>query len=94
MSEKQLQELCADLQALLQHELERGNYIIAVDTGWSKVTLAVRMASPLDMEYIKRLVMNNPNLEIWESHDIKYPQEAGVFCKNSRQTLSGGITYE
>ncbi len=91
MNEKELKGLCTGLQPLLQHELDRGNRIIAIDTGWSKVTLAVRMAAPLDMEYLKRVVLNNPGLEIWESRDVKYPRETGVLCRGARQTLSGGI---
>jgi hypothetical protein len=96
MSERELKDLCGELQSLLQHEINTGNRIIAVDTGWSKVTLAVRLARPLDKEYIKKATASNPDLEIWESHDIKNPQEAGVLCKSSKQTLSGRIggTYE
>jgi hypothetical protein len=94
MNEKELKGLCNGLQPLLQHELDRGNRIIAVDTGWSNVNLAVRMAAPLDMEYLKRAVLNNPGLEIWESRDVKNPREAGVLCRGASQTLSGGIARE
>jgi hypothetical protein len=91
MNEKEIKGLCGGLQDLLQHELETGNRIVAVDTGWSKVALAVRLAGPLDMEHIKSAIENNPDLEIWESRDIKNPREAGVLCKSARQTLSGRI---
>jgi hypothetical protein len=92
MSEKDLKDLCAELRNLLQHELDAGNRIIAIDTGWSKVALAVRLAGPLDKEYLKKAAAHNPDLEIWESQDIKNPQEIGVLCKSARQTLSGKIS--
>jgi hypothetical protein len=91
MSEAELKDLCSELRSILQHELEAGNRVIAVDTGWSKVALAVRLAGPLDMKYIRKAAAGNPDLEIWTSRDIKNPQENGVLCKSSRQTLSGTI---
>lgn len=92
MNKNRLENLCADLQSLLKHELDAGNRIIAVETGWSKVTLAVRLGRPLDIEYIKKTIADIPDLEIWESHDSKNPQEAGVLCRSTKQTLSGAIS--
>jgi hypothetical protein len=89
MSENQIKGLCNELQSLLNHELKAGNRILAVDTGWSKVDLAVRLARPLDLSYVRQEVARNPDLEIWESRDIKNPQETGVLCKSARQTLAG-----
>jgi hypothetical protein len=86
-----LSKLCVPLRDLLQHEISRGNSIKAVETGWSKVSLAVRLTQPLDLDYAKTLAQNDPDLEIWESRDIKYPIEAGVLCKSAKQTLSGSI---
>jgi hypothetical protein len=91
MSEEGLKDLCSTLKKLLKHELAAGNKVIAADTGWSKVSLAVRLARPLDMEYIKKAAALNPDLETWESQDIKNPQENGVLCKSTRQTLSGNL---
>ena len=91
MNDSDLKPLCAKLQRLLQHELDRGNLVVAVDTGWSKVTLAVRLADPLDMANLRNASEDDPDLELWESRDIKHPKEAGVLCKSARQTLSGKI---
>ncbi len=91
MNKNAPKDLCRDLQRLLQHELDTGNSILAVERGWSKVSLAVRLSGPLDMAYVKIKVAHNPDLEIWESHDPKNPQEAGVLCKSARQTLSGKL---
>jgi hypothetical protein len=91
MSEEGLKDLCSTLKNILDHELAAGNRVIAVDTGWSKVDLAVRLAGPLDMAYIKKVAAHDPDLEIWESRDIKNPQENGVLCKSARQTLSGNL---
>lgn len=92
MNEEALEGLCIALQSLLQYELKRGNRILAIDTGWSKVELAVRLAAPLDMAYIKNMVAHNPDLEIWTSSDVKNPRESGVLCKSAKQTLSGSIS--
>ena len=89
MNKADLTGLCSKLGDLLRHEINAGNKIIAVETGWSKVSLAVRLANPLDMEYVKMVSRDDPDLELWESHDIKNPVEAGVLCKSARQTLSG-----
>jgi hypothetical protein len=91
MSKKDLDSLCDELRTVLKHELERGNHIMAVETGWSKVKLAVRMTDPLDMEFAKTAAANNPDLEIWESRDVKNPQESGLQCKSHRQSISGKI---
>jgi hypothetical protein len=91
MNEKELDNLCGTLTELLRHELEKGNRVAAVETGWSRVKLAVRLARPLDIFFIKKAAQNNPDLEIWESRDIKNPQETGVLCKSAQQTLSGPI---
>jgi hypothetical protein len=91
MSEGFPGELCPELKFILKHELEAGNRVVAVDTGWSKVALAVRMVRPLDMQFIKKAAAGNPDLEIWESRDIKYPHENGVLCKSARQTLAGAL---
>ena len=91
MNEQDLDSLCEALKELLRHELKKGNRVLAVETGWSKVRLAVRLAEPLDMPFIKAAVKNNPDLEIWESRDIKNPREMGVLTKSARQTLSGLI---
>ncbi len=91
MNRPELSGICPALNSLLQHELGRGNRILSVDTGWSKVKLAIRLEKPLDMGFIRQAVADNPDLEIWESRDIKNPQEAGVLCKSARQTLSGQI---
>ena len=91
MSEEAIKSLCVKLQNLLTYEIKQGNRVIAVETGWSKVVLAVRLANPLDMEHLKKVAENDKDLEIWESRDIKYPQEAGILCKSARQSLSGGI---
>jgi hypothetical protein len=84
--------LCAKLQPLLEHELKRGNRITARDTGWSKVALAVRLASPLDMEHLKKAAAADPDLELWQSRDVKNPRETGILCKSARQTLAGPLT--
>jgi len=91
MSEDELQTLCAKLWDLLQYEMNTGNRIIAIDTGWSNVKLAVRLARPLDMEHVRKVAEHNRELEIWESHDIKNLQESGILCRSHRQTLSGPI---
>ena len=89
MNEQDLESLCEALKELLRHELKKGNQVLAVETGWSKVKLAVRLAEPLDMPFIKTAVKNNPDLEIWESRDIKNPREMGVLSKGAKQTISG-----
>ena len=89
MNEDKLKSLCGELRSLLEHELRRGNRILAVDTGWSGVSLAVRLVRPLDMEQARRAAAQNPDLEIWESRDVKNPRETGVLCKSARQSLSG-----
>jgi hypothetical protein len=89
MSEKSIKQLCGKLQVLLQHEIQRGNRVIAAETGWSKVVLAVRLAEPLDMEFVKKTVVGDADLEIWESLDVKNPAETGVLCKSARHSLSG-----
>ena len=91
MNDNNLKDLCGKLQGLLQHELEVGNRIIAMDTGWSNVRLAIRMDNPLDMEYIRKAAGHDKDLQIWESRDIKNPREAGVLCRSAKQTLSGAI---
>jgi hypothetical protein len=94
MSEKETKQLCSKLQVLLQHEIQRGNRVIAADTGWSKVILAVRMAGPLDMKYVEQTLAGDPDLEIWKSLDVKNPSEVGVLCKSAKQTLSGRLAGE
>jgi hypothetical protein len=91
MSETDLSKLCLPLQNLLQHEISRGNKVKAVETGWSRVSLAVRLNLPLDMKFVKETVRNNPDLEIWESRDIKNPVEIGILCKSAGQSLSGNL---
>jgi hypothetical protein len=92
MNENALKTLCVKLQDLLQHELKRGNRVLMTETGWSKVKLAVRLAYPLDMDYVRQAAANNPDLEIRESHDVKNPREVGILCRSESQTLSGQIT--
>jgi hypothetical protein len=89
MNNKELGSLCPVLKVLLDHELERGNQVIAVETGWSRVKLVVRLSGPLDMPFIQKARANNPDLEIWENRDIKNPRETGVLCKSAQQSLSG-----
>jgi hypothetical protein len=89
MSDNQIELLCGKLQVLLRHEILHGNSVEAAETGWSKVTLAVRMAKALDMEFVKKTAGADPDLEIWESRDVKNPAETGVLCKSARQSLSG-----
>jgi hypothetical protein len=91
MSEKEPDSLCSELKTLLRHELESGNCVLAVETGWSRVKLAVRLTRPLDLPFVKKAAEKNSHLEIWESRDIKNPQETGVLCKKDRHTLSGPI---
>jgi hypothetical protein len=91
MNEKDLKGLCPELKRLLRHELAAGNRVSAVETGWSKVSMAVRLVGPLDMENIREAAARNPDLEIWESLDIKHPREHGVLCKSVRQSLSGAL---
>jgi hypothetical protein len=91
MNETDLSKLCGPLQELLQHEISMGNSIKALETGWSKLSLVVRMTNPLDMEYVKIAAQNDPDLEVWESRDIKNPVEAGILCKSAKQSLSGSI---
>lgn len=89
MSKNNIKQLCAKLQVLLQHEIQRGNRVIAAETGWSKVVLAVRLAEPLDMEFVKKTVAADPDLEIWESRDVKNPAETGVLCNSAKQSIAG-----
>jgi|WetSurMetagenome_2_1015567.scaffolds.fasta_scaffold1437481_1 hypothetical protein len=91
MSEARLKGLCMALKPLLEHELSSGNYVVAVESGWSKVKLAVRLAVPLDMAYISQAAALNSDLEVWRSRDIKNPQEAGVLCRSAAQTLAGPL---
>jgi hypothetical protein len=91
MNEKELDNLCDKLKDILKHELAAGNRIIAVETGWSKVNLAIRLAEPLDHSFLHKTAENNPDLQIWYSRDVKNPQETGVLCKSSQQTLSGPL---
>jgi len=63
-----------------------------METGWSKVTLSVRLDGCLDWAYINQAIADNPDLEAWESRDIKNPQESGVLCKKDRQSLSGKLS--
>jgi hypothetical protein len=91
MSENNIKQLCGKLQVLLQHEIQRGNRVIAAETDWSKVALAVRLAEPLDMKFVKKTAAADPDLEIWESRDVKNPAETGVLCKSARQSLSGRV---
>jgi len=89
MSDNDTRQLCDKLQVLLQHEIRRGNRVIAEETGWSKVALAVRLAETMDMEFVKTMVGSDPDMDIWESRDVKNPAETGVLCKSARQSLSG-----
>jgi len=83
--------LCAKLQLILDRELARGNRVMAQETGWSKVKLAVRLADPLDADSLKRAAAADPDLELWQSRDVKNPREAGILCKSCRQTLAGPL---
>jgi hypothetical protein len=85
-------ELCPELKIILRSELRKGNRILAVEKGWSKVNLAVRLTRPLDLEYIKKAASKNPDLQIWQSNDVKNPQETGILCKSAAQTLSGSLS--
>jgi hypothetical protein len=85
-------ELCQELKTILRSELRKGNRILVVEKGWSKVTLAVRLTGPLDLEYIKNAAAKNPDLQIWQSNEVKNPQETGVLCKSAAQTLSGSLS--
>lgn len=91
MSNCEIAGLCPSLKHLLAHELECENKILAVETGWSKVKLAVRLAAPLDVAFVRKAVKGNSDLEIWQSRDVKNPREMGVLCKSARQSLSGPL---
>lgn len=86
------EELCPELKTILRRELRRGNLISVVETGWSKVSLAVRMQGPLDLVYIQKAVTKNTDLKIWHSLDVKNPLETGVLCQSARQTISGSLS--
>ena len=94
MSENNIKQLCGKLEVLLQHEIQKGNRVIAAETGWSKVALVVRLAEPLDMEFVIKLAAADPDLEIWESRDVKNPVETGVLCKSAKQSLSGRLVHD
>lgn len=91
MNDKELATLCSELKPLLHHELERGNTVLAVETGWSRVTLAVRLSKPLDMTFVNKTVAENPGLELWENRDNKNPRESGVLCRRHQQSVSGAL---
>jgi hypothetical protein len=91
MNKKALAGLCPELKALLDHELAAGNRVMATETGWSAVKLAVRLEKPLDRQFIQAAAQNNPDLRTWESRDVKNPREFGVLCQSQKQSLAGPL---
>lgn len=81
-------KICNHLEAILNHELNRGNCIARVDEKkWTNAEYVVKVQNELDTAFISANINLSSSVEYWESNDTHYDFKRGYFCKDCKHGI-------
>lgn len=80
------------LNQFLLAELESGNVIEQVETGWSKMDTVIRLKKALDQDRLDKLLAAHPHtLRSFTNNDPHYPKESGLI--DGRESVVGPTKF-